>query len=402
MKSKAQYNGRHAETGSIHNALAMQGVKAPHSGKPYSEALLLGVSGGIAFGYFTFEYKGYLPHLAMLTRNTFNPFSTILERLGIAQDIQRTDKAEIAERNLRDALDTGLFPIVWADQFSLSYNDVKPSDVMWGMQPILAVETDEKTVTIADRSSQPFHVSMPELMQARGRVKDDKYRLMTLDAPQPAKLAAAVHKGICQAISLFTEEPPRGARDNFGFAAYEKFAEMLVNTRNKQSWERFFAPGERMYHAIAGSHFQPGAYQWINTWGSADGADRGLYADFLDEAAQILNRPALKEAAKKFRESHSLWLSFADALLPSEVPLLGESKKLIRRKHELFIEKGETALPEIKQIHQHHNQLLKESEKKFPLSNAEAAALRANLREHILKISATEKQAVDLLQSAIV
>ena len=64
------FTGRHWETGSIHNALAMQGIKAPHTGKPYSEAFLLGVSGGIAFGYFLFEYKGYLPHLALLTRNT--------------------------------------------------------------------------------------------------------------------------------------------------------------------------------------------------------------------------------------------------------------------------------------------------------------------------------------------
>ena len=57
MKTKPQFTGRHWETGSIHNALAVQGIKAPHTGQPYSEALLLGVSGGIAFGYFTFEYK---------------------------------------------------------------------------------------------------------------------------------------------------------------------------------------------------------------------------------------------------------------------------------------------------------------------------------------------------------
>ena len=402
MKSKTQFNGRHWETGSIHNALAAQGIKAPHTGEPYSEALLLGVSGGIAFGYFTFEYKGYLPHVAMLTRNTFNPFSTILERLGIAQDIQQTNQAEIGEKNLRNALETGLFPILWADQFSLSYNDLKADEMMWSPLPILAVGTDGKTVTIADRSSQPFHIPMDELTTARGRIKDDKYRLMTIEAPQPAKLAAAVHKGICQAISLFTEEPPRGARDNFGFAAYEKFAELLVNKRNKQSWERFFAPGVRMYHALAGSQFQPGLYQWVNTWGSADGADRELYADFLEEAANILKRPAIREAAEKFRASHALWLKFADLALPDDLPLLGESRRLIARKHKLFIEKGEAALPEIKKINQSHKELLKESETGFPLSSSQAADLRANLRDQILKISVTEKQAVDLLQNSIV
>lgn len=402
MKTKTQFAGRHWETGSIHNTLALQGVKAPHTGKPYSEALLLGISGGIVFGYFTFEYKGYLPHVAMLTRNTFSPFSTILERLGIAQDVQQTNKAEVAEKNLRDTLDSGLYPLVWADQFSLPYNCLPSDEPMWGMMPILAVESDGKSVAVADRSSQPLHLSMADLTKARGRVKDDKYRLVTLDAPQTAKLAGAVHKGICQTIKLFTEEPPRGARDNFGFAAYEKLANLLINTRNKQSWERFFAPGVRMYHALAGSPIQPGAYHWVMTWGSAEGAERGLYADFLLEAALILKKPALKESAGKFRESYRLWLDFANALLPDDVPLLGESKKLIQKRHDLFINNGESALPEIKQINVRLNELLKQSEADFPLSNAQASQLRENLRDILLKISAVEGQAVDLLQNAIV
>jgi hypothetical protein len=401
MKTKHPLNGRHWETGSIHNALALQGIKAPHTGKPYSEALLLGVSGGIALGYFTFEYKGFLPHVALLTRNTFNPFPTILERLGIAQDVQQTNKAETAEKNLQDTLQSGLYPILWADQFSLPYNCLPANEPMWGMMPILARELDGPTVTVADRSSQPLHLSMEELTKARGRVKDDKYRLITLDAPQAAKLASAVHKGICQTISLFTEEPPRGGRQNFGFAAYDKLAELLVNKRNKQSWERFFAPGIRMYHALAGSSVQPGAYHWINTWGSADGAERGLYADFLLEAAEILKRPAIKEAAQQFRESHKLWLDFADALLPDDVPLLGESKKLIQKKHDLFVEKGESALPEIKRINTKLNDLLAQSENDFPLSKAQAEEFRANLREIILQIKTLEQQAVDMLQRAI-
>jgi hypothetical protein len=272
---------------------------------------------------------------------------------------------------------------------------------MWGMLPILATETDGSSVGVADRSSQPFHLAMADLTRARGRVKDDKYRLVTLDAPQPAKLAGAVHKGICQSISLFTEEPPRGARHNFGFAAYEKLADMLVNTRNKQSWNRFFAPGMRMYHALAGSPVQPGAYQWVMTWGAGDGAERGLYADFLLEAAQLLDKPGLKQASEKFRRSHRSWLAFADALLPDEVPLLGESKKLIQKKHELFVRDGEAALEEIQEINAQLNELLSQSESDFPLSESQAAEFRETLRDILLTISQEEQQAVNLLQGAI-
>ena len=156
-----------------------------------------------------------------------------------------------------------------------------------------------------------------------------------------------------------------------------------------------------MYHALAGSPVQPGAYHWVMTWGSADGAERGLYADFLLEAAQILKKPVLKESAEKFRESYQLWLTFADALLPNDVLLLGESKKLIQKKHDLFINEGESALPEIRKINSRLNELLSQSETDFPLSNTQAADLRANMRDILLKISTVEQQAVNLLQSAI-
>ena len=75
---------------------------------------------------------------------------------------------------------------------------------------------------------------------------------------------------------------------------------------------------------------------------------------------------------------------------------------MIARKHKLFVEKGEDAIAEIQKIHKRHRELLKESENEFPLSSAQAADLRTNLRDHILKISGAEKQAVDLMQNAIV
>lgn len=34
LKGYKHFGGRHYETGTLHNALAYQGVKAPHTGKP--------------------------------------------------------------------------------------------------------------------------------------------------------------------------------------------------------------------------------------------------------------------------------------------------------------------------------------------------------------------------------
>src|SRR5690606_23746144 len=61
-----QFGGRHWETGSVHNFYAYRGYAAPHTGAPYSEAFLLGVSGGITVGYFKFAYEGYDPQCNIL------------------------------------------------------------------------------------------------------------------------------------------------------------------------------------------------------------------------------------------------------------------------------------------------------------------------------------------------
>ena len=118
LDNYSEFAGRHYETGTLRDALAWEGVRAPHSGEPLSEALLLGISGGIAFGYFTFQYQGYPPHLVLLTRNTFDPLPTLCERLAIPQDLRQTASANKGAANLRDALADGRAAIVMADSFS--------------------------------------------------------------------------------------------------------------------------------------------------------------------------------------------------------------------------------------------------------------------------------------------
>lgn len=401
IKKTTQFAGRHYETGSVQNALALQDVRAPHTGKPFSEAFLLGVSGGITFGYFTFEYKGHLPHVAILTRNTFDPFQTTLERLGVEQQVYQTTKANIAEKNLVEALATGNPAIVWADEYSLPYTHKNPA-AYWNMIPIVVYGIEDDVALIADRSAKPFRAKLEVLTKARARVKDDKFRLITIASPQTSKLVSATQKGIWQCASLFTDKPPKGARHNFGFAAYEHLAEMLVNKRNKQSWERMFPVGAKLYNALAGfsegKFNPPGMFVWINCFWVSDGAERDLYADFLDEAAILLEKKSLNEAAKQFRLSHKKWLGFADAILPSNIPPLGEAKKLLLQKHRLFVEQGEDGRDEIKKINVRLKKIEAEITKNFPMTDSQAAEFRAGLREHLLAIADVEKKAVEMLQ----
>ena len=90
LENFSQFEGRYWDTAAIRNALDYQGVRAPHSDRPYTEAMLLGISGGITFGYFTFHYKGYDPQVNLLTRNTFDPMQRIFDRLGVERDVVQT------------------------------------------------------------------------------------------------------------------------------------------------------------------------------------------------------------------------------------------------------------------------------------------------------------------------
>lgn len=390
------FTGRHWETGTVANYYAYRQVIAPHTSKPYSEALMLGVSGGIVMGYFSFAYKGYDPHTAILTRNTFDPMDTFLERLGIAQHIMQTNNPQTAIKNLIGTLESGLPAIVWTDVFSMPYNGMDDAG-MWQMYPILVYGYDEAEdiVHIADRSKVPLTVTTAQLETARGRVKIDKHRIITLGDPNPEKLASAVQKGIWDTIKLFTDKPPKGSKENFGFAAYKRWAELLINPKPKSSWARVFPSGRPFVAGLTS------AYYSIILNSICGDAERGQYADFLEEASLILNKPGLKEASPLFRLSGEAWKKLCAALLPDDFPYFRQLRQLIYRKQELFLEKGSEALIEIQEINRQLEERKREAEANFPLRENEMKQLLENLRQHILQTHGIELQAISALQSAI-
>jgi hypothetical protein len=397
LKGYKHFSGRHWETGSVHNYYAYRGVKAPHTGEPYSEALLLGVSGGIVMGYFSFAYEGYDPHVAILTRNTFDPLDTLLERLGVEQEVLQTGKPERGLANLVDTLESGLPAITWVDIFSLPYFELPNEDDMYLMYPLVVYGYDESAgeVLIADRSRAPLKVTPAQLAAARARVKKDKFRVMTLGEPDPHKLGPAVSKGIWDTIKLFTEAPPRGSRHNFGFAAYERWADLLVKPKIKNSWAEVFPPGRAMIAGLTSAF-----YGTIQN-GEGDGAERSTYADFLDEAAPILDKPGLRDAAERFRESAEAWKALGCALLPDELQPLGKIRERMLRRRQLFLDQGGAAADEISRINQEIRELKAEAAGSLFQSEDELSPFMENLRGQILAVRDIEVQAVQALQGAM-
>lgn len=392
-----QFEGLHWETGSLRNFYAYQGVKAPHTGQPYSEAMLLGISGGVVMGYFTFHYQGYDPMVHILTRNTFDPLDRIYKRLSIERDIRQTGSVQKGVTNLVDILEDGLPAFVLADMFSLPYNALPFDEGSWSIWPILVYgyDDEEDRVWIADRARVPLTVSADELAAARARVKKTKFRVTTFGPPDEMKLPSAVREGIQDCIHLFTEPPPKGSKHNFGFLAYEKLADVLTKSKTRGSWEQEYPPGNLLFAALTS------AFTDVMIFGKDGSAERDVYAQFLDEASVILGLTGLNDTAHKFRSSGRAWNEFAEALLPEEVPLLKETRQLMLEKHHLFLQEGNQILSKIREINERLTEIKQLASDDFPLSDAEAADLRTNLRDRVLKIRDIEEDAISELSRVI-
>lgn len=397
LSDYTQFEGLHWETGTVRNYFDYRGVKAPHTGRPYSEALLMGVSGGAVMGYFVFAYEDYDPQARILTRNTFNPFDTMLQRLGVVQELQHTANPDKAVRNLVEALEDGTPALVWADMFGLPYEHQNQGEGVWHMFPLLVYGYDESEdrVYVADRARAPLSMTTGELAGLRARVKNVKNRLLTLDLPDPEKLPAAVRMGIWDCIKLYTEKPPKGARHNFGLAAYRRWAEMLTKPKGKGSWAKEFPPGSKLYAGLTCAFWD------INIFGKEGRAERDVYADFLDEAALILEKPALTGVAAQFRASAAAWDDLSRSLLPDWSPPLAETRQLMLRQHALFLETGGASLDERRTMSIRLQEIREQMADDFPLDSSEVARLQEEIASHVLRIHDIEAAAIQEMKEAM-
>jgi primosomal protein N'' len=92
---------------------------------------------------------------------------------------------------------------------------------------------------------------------------------------------------------------------------------------------------------------------------------------------------------------------YSEALLPDDVPPLAEAKALHLKRHQLFTERGEAALDELEAVRARLRALSAHVEKDFPMTAAEAAALREKLAAQVLAIHDVELKAVEARQGVM-
>ncbi len=397
LEDFTQFEGRYWDTASIRNALDYQGAKAPHSNEPYSEAMLLGISGGVTFGYFTFHYKGYDPQVNLLTRNTFGPMETIYDRMGIAREARQSTSADKGRQNLIRVLEEGYAPIASPDMWLLPYNAMPYDEANWGGMPLViyGYEPEKGEAYISDRSRVGLTVSTDDLDKARGRIKKEKHRLLLLDHPDEAKLATAVQEGLADCVRLMTEKPPKGSAKNFGLRALQHWQDMLEKT-SKGSWAREYPTGRPLLAVLISSYIFLGP-----AFGKTVQAERDVYADFLHEAAKVLDDPALENVALRYRMAGDAWQGLRNALLPDDVPILKDVREAIDGKNDLFMNSGAAHLDKMIEFNNKLEALKVESESDFSMTDAEIADLRDEIRQQVMNVHETEAAAVMALKATL-
>jgi hypothetical protein len=180
---------------------------------------------------------------------------------------------------------------------------------------------------------------------------------------------------------------------NFGLRGMEKWATVLTSTREKKSWPKIYPPGATMFDALYSMYVQ------ITARGTGGSADRNLFADFLDQASDLLEKPGLREAAKQFRCCEQHWTGIADAHLPANVPMFAEIHQLLRRRAEAL--ETQAGLKEIPGIRQKLDEVMAQSREQFPLTTSDTRILLNDIRQRVLKMRDAESEAIRVIESAM-
>ena len=373
-----RFGGLHWETGSFGNALAYLGISAPHTGQPFSEAMLLGLGRGIGCMYFAFDYAGHEPYFFFNTRQTRvggDATADLCRRLGVEARFLQTGERSEAMAFLAESLQEGLPVLVWADRVRLPWGWAPTPSGPW-MAPILVYGlAEDGTVRVADRARVPLTCTVDDLAAAWGAQPNRVHKAVALlPAQAHPDLRAAVRDAVATCVEGFAGGPSAG----FGLPALGHWAEMLTQRDAARGWPSLFATDRLLFANLIR------AYMYIELEGTGGGACRPLYADFLDEAGDLLDLAEMHTAARRFRDCGALWGHLAKEFLPEQ---FRRTREVLHQREARFRAGGLPGLEETRRLAEYTDQA------EIPAP----ASFLAGLRRGLLEVQAAEQAAVAAL-----
>jgi len=331
--------GTHPDTSALARILGDTGIGGPDG--QLSEALLLGIGGGLGAGYILWEFAPGSDHrpsphapggrrvVTIGFRNRWQYpdrwLDTLLDRVGVEFRRDQTSGMVKARRQLDEAVEMGHSVMVELSVADLPYWHLPPEEAgEWGY-PIAVVGVDSDRYEVDDRNAGRLTVPVEAMATARGRIPSYRNRMVVVvpaDALTADRLSGAVEAGLADAVDHLASRS-----DSFSLPAFSKWARMVTSDTGK-GWKRVFADRVGLWGALRSTH------EAVSDFGISGGSLRPLYAEFLDEAGAFLGRPGLAEVAERYRRAGDAWDDVGDATLPDGFEPLEQAVELSRRRRE--------------------------------------------------------------------
>ena len=316
--------GTDPDTAALANVLAHRGVTGPDG--PLTEPLLFLVGGGLGAGYILWQFAHDGSRVVTLGfAHSWQYFdrrlATTVDRLGLDAVWSRTGGTARAAEALTSTLAAGDPAIVWPDRYHLGYWNLPSFLDGHGGHPVVAYAAAGGRVHVDDRTLAPLTVAVPDLDRARARVGSYRNTMLvvrTSDAAVPAdRLRAAVRAGLEAGVDHLG-----GTSTSFALPAWRTWSRLLVDPRAAKGWPTVFADRRQLLRALAG------VWESVEPAGMDGGHLRGSFADGLEQAAVLLDEPALAAEAPRWREIADRWHALAETALPDDVPAIARLRTL--------------------------------------------------------------------------
>lgn len=400
--------GLHPETATLANVLANQGVVSGVTGEPLTEASVLGIGGGLGAGYilweFVAEHRGKIHRGPVLTLGFRNQWqypsipgwtSKTLDRLGIEYEAHETGGASKARAALDARLDDGELVIASVDLQSIGIWG-RPDDLAGhdGLVVVVLGRDADGWYLVDDRGARPLRVSPAVMAAARGRIGSFKHRIVGLrTTPGPItveRLRAAMRAGLEDQVDHL-----RAPSESFSLPAWRKWARLMTDRRAAKAWPRVFDDG----HGLFGSLLD--LLELVDgRVGAFGGHLREAYAVSLDEAAIVLENPALADAAQAWRGAADQWEELADAAAPPDLDGAADAVEALETLHEAVMA-GEPARVRARAAADTAWSIRERYDRAFPLPSERVEAILRDLGDRLGAIHAAEVAALEATARAI-
>lgn len=197
ISAYTHFGGTNAETAALTNILRAQGMRSPHNGQPFSEALLLGIGGGLGAGYILWEFKEHrVKVLVFGWQNRWQYpvqfYEKLCGRIRVTPAFRETGSQKAAVQQLDEALVAGHPVVAWVDRAQMPYLQL-PKALEGHLGHFVAIYgIEDGMVLVDDLAAKPFRVPIETIASARARIGSYKNRLLLVTANGEPDLPGAI------------------------------------------------------------------------------------------------------------------------------------------------------------------------------------------------------------------